>query len=614
MPRYPIQQRVDAHIATEDYNKVTPKELSCLVNRIKSHWGEDHRKWLPTVAQPERPPIKWKAGIIVELSTLAPLMSDSRQRATAVAEIGRAHARRLAGEHAYRKVADSSITAKDVSEVCVKAHFIACIKMYWVGDADQWFPEGAINNSSAFDLDSKILYGMAFLAQMSSFGSHNRMEDVRALIARKIEERTGSGGLVNEEDIFATLDENRRTWLSTSQVNARFYGRLPYKRTETEKQAQIALDNAANARGSAYGTPSYGVTISTVTEARKGISLKITQGFYWRMGFRRASMVPLHTDEKTKANIKIIGELETLYQEPLAIIIKSHELGTMEALAIPTDLLQKIKTLAEQFALPLDKLHRSLSRKWQEKASQMCPAMDNNFRSLKASDIEELIQETLKASPSPPPSPTLDHLFEEPAEDSLACTPLRQERPWQTTSSSPVFEPWNESQEKDGESAFHHEGTRKADESESDEKNSPVKGRTGANEGSPGSERPRKRVRHGDSRKGATGGMQNPDTAVPALGDNSNERGLSPRVQVKEKGPGEDNGAMSRHNDSRETQPIDSILPAQHPRPEDDHDRIRRDLQSQVENERQARIVSEKRCEELEALLDRYRRRFGELE
>ncbi|KAK8198083.1 uncharacterized protein BKA78DRAFT_307458 [Phyllosticta capitalensis] len=159
-----------------------------------------------------------------------------------------------------------------------------------------------------------------------------------------------------------------------------------------------------------------------------------------------------------------------------------------------------------------------------------------------------------------------------------------------------------------------------------------------AKERSPGSERPYKRARQGEGSSEASRSSQEPKRTVPASDDASGARAANARIQAKERNSGDQNRAKSHHNTSQSyqgldsrpperqrkhpknsegkegmTEPRDNLAPVQHRAPED-RNKVHRDRQSEAEKGRQIRIAYEKRVEELENLLARYKRRFGDLD
>ncbi|KAK7542121.1 uncharacterized protein J3D65DRAFT_664543 [Phyllosticta citribraziliensis] len=420
MSRKQIQKRVEAQIVNHEHDGLSQKEISRLIEDISSHWGDDYQHWLPQLGRPQGRPEVWTYGIIVELALIAPLMPGDDRRSAAAAAIGQSRTQRLANANTTT-TADIDITPRDTCEVRVKAQLISSITEFWPCEFSQWLPSGVTNCASAFDLTISILCGIALMAQSSSVGSVDRMQEAKAIIAAKIQRRPRSRRCLNAQTVFEALDEGKRAWLNIPYLNTRFYNKLTYMRTSTEKQVQRALNNAARELGSGHGTPEYGVTILQQDQARTGALMTAAYGAYWRIAPSSSSMVPQWTDEKTAANVEVIAQLESIFSQPLAVILKAPKLGTSEALAIPTELLTKIVTLSRQFALSLARLHNLLDAKWQEKHLKRYEAMDNEFPSLKCSDVEEIIQETLK----PNPSPLL--AADEPPEDLFEKTEKAQE-------------------------------------------------------------------------------------------------------------------------------------------------------------------------------------------
>lgn len=149
-----------------------------------------------------------------------------------------------------------------------------------------------------------------------------------------------------------------------------------------------------------------------LTNAQQGASLRVSEGAFWKISPANSMLVPLHTDSKTVRNVKLIQQLEIRFGEPLAVILKSPALRAREALAMPTELLQKMLFLCEQFGLRLSKFQSLVQKKLLEKQAEINLLTDTHFRSISASDIEEVIQETRQGGLSP--SSDLESLFEEP--------------------------------------------------------------------------------------------------------------------------------------------------------------------------------------------------------
>ncbi|KAK8218982.1 hypothetical protein IWZ01DRAFT_538531 [Phyllosticta capitalensis] len=143
-------------------------------------------------------------------------------------------------------------------------------------------------------------------------------------------------------------------------------------------------------------------------------------------------MTPVWAEKKVAANLEAIGRLEMFFRAPLAHIFKNPSLSAREALAMPTDLLDKVFLFAKDFLLDLLQLHTHLDRKWAEKEKLRCEAVNPYFRNLQASDIDELVKET--PSPRISLSPKLEALFEDTSDDTggQSRTPDDIPRPGQT--------------------------------------------------------------------------------------------------------------------------------------------------------------------------------------
>ncbi|KAK7509571.1 uncharacterized protein IWZ02DRAFT_152493 [Phyllosticta citriasiana] len=225
----------------------------------------------------------------------------------------------------------------------------------------------------------------------------------------------GSGGHPTHVEIFEALRDAKRTWLRGEYIAASFSLKLLHRRSSLEKEFQRAMENTVWKFGSAYGTSEFGATIIFDTHAGSGVSTKITKGGFWNLESEhaRAPIARLWTDKKTAENLDLIRELEERYKKPVAMISDTPELQVRKALAIPTALLNKIVTLARDFALILSlyQLQDLLRGKWEENERVRCDATNPHCHSLTASDVSELIQETLKSTK--PLNPGHDELFEE---------------------------------------------------------------------------------------------------------------------------------------------------------------------------------------------------------
>ncbi|KAK8167850.1 hypothetical protein BKA80DRAFT_340834 [Phyllosticta citrichinensis] len=299
--------------------------------------------------------------------------------------------------------------------VRIKMQFVADITKYWGTESQDWMCRMRRNCTNLLGLDGKALCALSLLAQISSVRCVNRLDEVKRMVSEIARQRPESGGRSNHVNLFQGLEYAELLWLKDEHINRGFYHKLPHRRSSLENVIQKIMENAVWQRGSAYGTSEFGATIMATTHAGSGYSIKITKGGYWNLLSQRAStpMVALWTDGKTAANLELIQQLEERYIQPLSMIFDTPELQAREALAIPTALWRKIVTLAREFALTLYQLQDGLRRKWLEKEEMRFEAADHHPRSLTASDVGEIIQETLRASR--PPSPCHEHLFEESA-------------------------------------------------------------------------------------------------------------------------------------------------------------------------------------------------------
>ncbi|KAK8244564.1 hypothetical protein HDK90DRAFT_547379 [Phyllosticta capitalensis] len=412
MPRPPkisIPQRVEKEIVHHSH-KISRNEALQLIEAISLHWGNDGQTWIPQLGQPLGEPIHWKRGILVELFHLSSKMSTESEKKMALEAIRKEVQKRSNGKG---NSADS-ITPSDVMTVRAKADFIHDISQYWTSDCTKWLPSGRQDLSSAFEMSIELLCGLALLSQTSSLGSIDRMLKAKALLDEQVEQRLREEAVVREIDAFKVLQLFKVNLFNGQETGASFYERLPHRRSVTQNTMQSILENAAHCRGSAYGTPEWGATVMNLTNAQQGASLRVSEGAFWKISPANSMLVPLHTDSKTVRNVKLIQQLEIRFGEPLAVILKSPALRAREALAMPTELLQKMLFLCEQFGLRLSKFQSLVQKKLLEKQAEINLLTDTHFRSISASDIEEVIQETRQGGLSP--SSDLESLFEEPLE------------------------------------------------------------------------------------------------------------------------------------------------------------------------------------------------------
>ncbi|KAK7568753.1 hypothetical protein IWX91DRAFT_318701 [Phyllosticta citricarpa] len=329
MPRpFSIDDHFQEQEETYNYFGLSQQEKQDAIDKIALHWGQDYLEWLPSS---------------VELLHLAPLAVHLTQMSTVKAKILLARNARLA-RPSHSAAIGSEIKSSDVVELRAELQFIADIMRYWNGNIQNWVPKRNVDWTTSLEVDNQSLCGLALLAQISSVGCVDRPQQVHNNLAGKVREMQGLGGHPTPVEIFEALRNAKRTWLRGKYIAVSFYHKT--------------MENAVWKLGSAYGTSEFGATIMFDTHAGSGVSTKTTKGGFWNLESEhaRAPIARLWTDKKIAENLDLIRKLEKRHKEHLAMIFDAPELQVREALAIPTALLNRIVTLAREFALSLHQL------------------------------------------------------------------------------------------------------------------------------------------------------------------------------------------------------------------------------------------------------------------